>query len=503
MDLTEERESPPLYEVKELTRDWGLVGEESTVLTVFLSFFGGGFVLMSGLSSGGKNAVVDAAAFCTPGVQSLDNPTDESQMIAKVPTSLSKTALYQRNEHYNSSPVHVHMDISSISDKQFIEDIWKAHGEGRSITHSWTQVMGQEREERSQTLHPPNCMILFLAEDNEQVDINDYPEVRNRALVTPVDDSADLTERVNERQAEMRADLIDLNVDQERANEIRSYVENIPMHTYSEGSGGFVNPVAPAIDAQNPLPQHFTEARRDFPRLLDFMESITLFHHEERMELPVSQIDTPNTDGTVKLITTPADGWLAMRIFGEKMVLSALNLREKDFELLATLRNNMGTSYTADELMQMMRSRGYNITDADIRSSMDNMQYKGYVRKHQDGARVEYSASEFAQEAKRKVQMDWSEVVDQTRKTVEEVLPEQHATDYIDTFLEGDGTFVTHPFTGETINLLEQTANELENEVDEREEIEEQVFDGEDPTDDDDDEPDGGQQSLTAMEGSV
>lgn len=31
-----------------------------------------------------------------------------------VPTSLSKTALYQQADKFNNAPVHVHHDISSI-----------------------------------------------------------------------------------------------------------------------------------------------------------------------------------------------------------------------------------------------------------------------------------------------------------------------------------------------------------------------------------------------------
>ena len=268
--------NPTLFEVKQLSRDFGLVGEEDTVLVVFLSFLGGGFVLMSGLSSGGKDEVVDAASFCVP-----------DDWVFKIPTSMSKTVLYQKHREINSSPVHRHKDISNIAGKDWLEDIWKAHGDGRSITHSWTEVMGQERTGRSQTLQPPNCMILFLAEDNQQVDLNDYPEVRNRALVVTIDDSKELTERVNERQAKQQAGIIEYNHSETRAEEIRQYVSSIPMHMYGDGGNGdFLNPVAPALDNQNPLPQHFTEARRDFPRLNDFMESVTLFHYDDRMEVP-------------------------------------------------------------------------------------------------------------------------------------------------------------------------------------------------------------------------
>lgn len=459
--------NPTLYEVSQLSRDYGLVGERDTHLVVFLSFFGGGFVVMTGLSSGGKDEVVDAAEYCVP-----DN------FVYKIPTSLSKTALYERADDINSHPVHRHKDISSLKDKGFLEDIWKSHGDGRSITHSWTEVV-PERHEESQTILPPNCMILFLAEDNKQVSLNDYPEVRNRALVVSIDDSSDLTERVNERQADQEAGLIDYKLTEERTEEIHDYVAEIPMHTYGDddGNGSFLNPVAPAIDNQNPLPQHFTEARRDFPRLMDFMSSVALFHFDERMEVAKKNLPDFRDTDMLTMLVTPKDAWLAMRIFGEKMVLSALNLREKDFELLRLLRQRNGEAMTAAELQMEMRDSGYNITSHDVRSAMDNMLTKGYIRKDQNSTPVVYSAAPFASSVSREVRLDWSQVIEDTRETVYESLPDDIASTYEDRFLSGAGLLVTHPFTGETVNLEDHNANELEEKVEEQEQEEEEAFD--------------------------
>jgi len=465
--------NPTLHEVSQLSHDYGLEGEETTHLTVFLSMIKGGFVIMTGLSSGGKDEVVDAAEFCAP-----------SSWTYKVSTSMSKTQLYSDHRVINSKPVHRHMDISSIKDKAFLEDVWKAHGEGKSITHSWTEVSGNERETRSQTLQPPNCMILFLAEDNQQVDLNDYAEVRNRALVVSIDDSQELTERVNARQAAMEAGVSEKKLTEERAQEIRDYVGAIPMEAYGDdGSGGILNPVAPAINNQNPLPQHFTEARRDFSRLLGFMESVTLFHYDDHLEVPAKLMGDAS-QGMVNMMVTPADAWLAMRVFGETMVLSALNLREKDFELLNILRDPDVGALTADELQMQMSQHGFNITSHDVRSSMDNMQYKGYVTKNQDTP-VTYNSTPFATKAKRYVDLDWSEVVDATKDTAKEALPGRIADQYIDRFCEGDGLLVTHPLTGETVNLTEQTANELAAKEDEQADtMDEEVFDNDDSNDD-------------------
>jgi len=477
-------ENPTLYEVKQLTRDYGLVGEEDTVLVVFLSFLGGGFVLMTGLSSGGKDEVVNAAEYAVP-----------DDWVFKVPTSMSKTVLYQQHVDINSSPVHRHKDISNIAGKDWLEDIWKAHGDGRSITHSWTEVMGQDREERSQTLQPPNCMILFLAEDNQQVDMNDYPEVRNRALVVTIDDSQSLTEKVNERQARQQAGIIEYNHSEQRTKEIREYVSSIPMHMYGdEGNGGFLNPVAPALDNQNPLPQHFTEARRDFPRLNDFMQSVTLFHYDDRMEVPKKRwSDEMRVDNMVTLLVTPADAWLGMRVFGEKMVLSALNLRDKDFALLDILRSNYGNQFDVGTLQMKMRDRGWNITDSDVRSSLKNMKVKGYVRVDKTATPHQWSASEFASQVSRGVNLDWPTVVEDTKDLVRDHYPDEVAGDYISRFCEGDGLLVTHPFDGHTVNLKEQTANELEEKVEDQQVKEAtEAFGGGLGGDDDDDDPSQG-----------
>jgi len=174
----------------------------------------------------------------------------------------------------------------------------------------------------------------------------------------------------------------------------------------------------------------------------------------------------------VTMLVTPADAWMAMRIFGEKMVLSALNLRDKDFELLGILRNNPDVAMSADELQMEMPERGFNITTPDVRSSLDNMQYKGYVRKNTDSSHVEYSATPFATKAKRYVDLNWSEVVEQTKKTARKAMPDKIAEQYIERHCQGEGLLVTHPFTGETVNLAEQAANELA--AKEAEQVEEQ-----------------------------
>lgn len=473
-------DNPSLYEISQLRKDWGLAGEASTHLVVFLSFFGGGSVIMTGLSSGGKDAVVYAAEYCVP-----------DSWVFEMPTSMTKASFFDMEDEINAAPVHRHKDISAIS-KEYLEDTWKAHGDGDPISRTFNDPTG-ERENVKRTLMPPNCLILFLASDNQQVNLDDYSEVRNRALVVGIDDSKELTAKVNSRQAKQEAGIIEYEVSEERAAEIREYVSGIPMNTYGDDDpGGFLNPVMVAMDNQNPLPQHFTEARRDFPRLSDFMKTVALFHYDDRIEVPQKMWnDSQRIDNDVTLMVTPADAWLGMRVFGEKMVLSALNLQEKDFALLDILRNAGGQQFHVDKLRTKMRQEGWNITPSDVRSSLKAMFNKGYVTPDKSVTPHEWAASDFASQVSREVNLDWPTLIEDTRELVHEHYPKPVAMDYEQQFLEGDGLLVTHPFDGHTVNLAEEEANELNQTVEEANETEEEVMDNnvyED--DDDDDDPD-------------
>ena len=459
-------ENPSLYEVSRLREDWGLAGEQDTHLVVFLSVFGGGTVIMTGLSSGGKDAVVYSVEYCIP-----------DDWVFEMPTSMTEASFFDMEDEINAAPVHRHQDISSIK-KDYLEDTWKSHGDGKPISRSFNDPTGEERSNVTRTLMPPNCMILFLASDNQQVDLNDYAEVRNRALVLGIDDSAELTEKVNTRQAKQEAGIIEYAIDEQRTKEIREYVSTIPMHAYGENSpGGILNPVMPAMDNQNPLPQHFTEARRDFPRLSDFMKTVTLFHYDDRIEVPQKMWSGNNRiDNDVTMLVTPADAWLGMRVFGEKMVLSALNLQDKDFHLLEILRDNYGQQFDVGTLQAMMRGEGWNITNSDVRSSLKSMKTKGYVRPDKSVTPHEWSASEFAKQVSREVNLDWPTLIEDTKEVVQDYYPKPVAMDYQQQFLEGDGLLVTHPFDGHTVNLAEEEANILEEKVEEKQEEEAEAF---------------------------
>lgn len=453
-----ENYTPSLYDVSQLSRDFGLVGERDTHLVVFLSFLKGGFVAMTGLSRGGKDFVVDAANYCMP-----------EDVVYKVPTSTSKTALYESEDQMNEARVHRYPDIATLDDKSHLEEIMKAHGEGNTITHTRTTGGGGSKE--SMTLYPPDCFVMFVASDNEQVELNDYPELRNRALIVSIDSSKELTEKVNTAQARRMSGYYEPNFTDSEADKIRSYVKEIPVTMYASDSGPdgatFEIPGL-ALDNQNPMPQHFTEARQDFPRLMKFVRAVTMFHYEERMEVGLD-----SRPESVSLLITPEDVWYGMRIFGEQMVLSALNLRDEDFAMLDLIRDSED-GMTKAEIQMDMRDEGWNITNRDVSSALNNMLTKGYVRKDQSQNPILWDKTPFAKNASREVKMDWEELVDDTKEIAKDNLPGDVADEYIDRFCKGDGLFATHPFDGHSVNITDQ--NLLEETVEEQEEKEEEVF---------------------------
>jgi hypothetical protein len=123
-----------------------------------------------------------------------------------------------------------------------------------------------------------------------------------------------------------------------------------------------------------------------------------------------------------------------------------------------------------------MRGKGWNITNSDVRSALKNMKTKGYVRPDKTVTPHEWSASEFAKQVNRDVNLDWPTLIEDTRELVHEHYPKPIAMDYENQFLEGEGLLVTHPFDGHTVNLAEEEANVLEEKVEEKEEEEAEAF---------------------------
>lgn len=428
---------PSFYETLQAAQDAGLVGEEDTLLTVVLAMVRGNLIVMTGPSRTGKDEVVDAA----------ESVFEADQLIYRWPVDDSETAAYYKRDEINRYPVHRFPDLARLEEHH--EKILKAFGEGRDAERNRTDIMAEQAGRdavEDQVLTCPKTVIAFIASDNENVNLDDYPELRNRALTLSVDASEEQTSKVNLRKAQERAGLTTRNVDPLRTAEIQQYHSSIPVDEWTGTPGNeIVNPMAVEIHEQEPIPQKFPEARQDFDRLLEFMETVALYHYDDRLVI----------DGdTRRLFVAPADVWEAMTILGNKMVMSALNLTREDRAILDLL-DEAHANLTKADIQQRLRTAGYNITDRDVRRSLKSMRGKGYVRVHQ-GNPNSYSFSDFATVVHHEAGLDYGELVDAAATDVYEVTPDESADLYVDEFCEGTGLITTHPFTGGAVDIRER-----------------------------------------------
>lgn len=462
-NLMTNTDTPRLYTLQQATRDRGLVGEKCSVLTVFLATISGGLLIMDGPSRSGKDEITDGAFYLLEDPELSEN--EDSDLIYKWPASSSAKAPYYKHRLINQTEIQRFPDFVSMGDS--MESILKSFGEGVPATHekvdvSKSDAMGPENQLEDMKLEPPRCLIAFIASDNEKIDLNDIAETRNRAFIITADSSEELTRRVNRRQVEMRDGTYEQRVNDERLDEIRQYNANIPIKKYTESSAGSImNLVAGGIQDQEPIPPKFVEARSDVPRLLDFIEAVTLYHHEDRMEV--------TSEYPQKLLVTPADGWMGFKIFGERIVMSALNLRDLDRVLLNYLRDRPNQKYSAMDIQKAAQERGHHVSVSDIRRSLENMIYKMYIERHEDSP-VTYSASAFGQsvDVASQAKLDWEHVVEKAKAKARDNLSPEDAEAYISEHCEGDGLIVTHPISGETVNILEDTEFEEELEAAEK-----------------------------------
>ncbi|RCU47897.1 hypothetical protein DU504_11705 [Haloplanus salinus] len=450
---------PSLYEVLQLAKDYPTAGEEHNLLTLALAMPMGGLIIFDGPSSSGKTHSVNSAS---------STFTNHENLVYTVPTTASETALYYEFDKMNQRPVHNWGDLASM--EKTWEPILKDHGDGRPSNRKVTDVTLGEVVDK--TIDPPATLILQIATDNEDINLNDYAEIKNRALILTSDGSREQTEAVMALQAAVEARTFTPSVGEERAAQIREYMTGVfetaeIFRTRRESEkpmATFWNPAAEAIAEAEVIPPMFNEARRDNQRLFKFMRAVALYHHAERLM-------TFLEDGERVMIVTPVDCWYAMVIFGEKMLRSALNLRGHDIEVLSLLREKP-SSYTVAEIQQMLIQGGHNVTDRDVRRSLENMFTKGYVIRHDDSP-ITWQASPMASYMDYKSKIDWEGVVEKAAETVRANLPAEQAEKYVERYCSPEAMIVQHPITGETVNILEDTSldEELSEAEDELKEV--------------------------------
>jgi Fe2+ or Zn2+ uptake regulation protein len=459
VDPGDSDDPPSFFDLLQLAKDNGLVGEEDTLLTVAVAAVRGGLVVLYGISRGGKDWVIERALELFPPDYSYEWSSGSD----------SDTANYYDAERLNDYDVHYLGDLARMDDET--EKIAKPWGEGKDAKRKLTDINKDEGEEVvEQVIEAPRTVFASIATDNRNFDLNDWPEFQKRAFMKGVDGSQGQTEAILRRKALEHADRIEKEISPVDAARIREYMGNIPVDDFSDNPNNkVVNPASVNIIEQNPLPTNFAEARFDGDKLLGFIETVTLIRHVNRF--------TVDTGRGYKMLTTPNDVWYTMKVLGENMVLSALNLTDEDEAILRYLRETNETP-TKRDIQQDLRAAGYNIQTRDVKRSLDSMIERGYVRVASDsGAANTFTLSEFASITTHQVGLDYSEVVEAATEGVYQIpnIPEVVADAYVKRYCEGNGLFAIDPYTGEEIDITED--NSLQDSVDEATENVAGIFD--------------------------
>ncbi len=490
-ETNENNYKPELFTVLTAAQDEGLVGEESTALTVFAAMISGGMVIMNGPSRVGKT-------YTTTRMVNVFPDSDVYEMS----TTMSPTALYYAADDINACRVHIYPDLAALP--EHVEAVLKATAEGLPASREVTDIASGDTIRM--TINPPDCIIVGVASDNERIDMNDFPELRNRGLIVSCDASKEQTDRILDAQAAKRSGLAQKRLSREEREQLKDYIRDIPVNRYAhdDSIGRILNiPGGVPLREQDPVPSHFTEARDDYERLNDFIESITMFNYGNRMQVRRNNLPT--------LLVTPADVWLGMRIFGEQMIMSSLNLRELDRVILRFLRKEK-SALTVSKIQAAIRQEGagYNISDRDVHSALKSMKNKAYVDVNQTANPQTWFATPFASVTEHPTAIDYGKLIDRTEELAREVLDAGDAEEYIALHCRGEGLIVTDPITGETVNIVEDTRfeDELVEAVDDLEQIQSIPMYGssdsteEDTVDDDTDEVTVNSLSYATIDGS-
>ena len=477
---------PEFFELLQLAKDNGLVGEEDSLLTVTVAAVRGGLVILYGISRGGKDWVIERALELFPPNYSYEWSSGSD----------SETVNYYDADRLNQYDVHYLGDLARMDETT--EKIAKPWGEGKAAKRKYTDKSKAEGDEvQMQKLEPPRTIFASIATDNRNFDLNDWPEFQKRAFMKGVDGSKSQTEAILRRKALEHADRIDREISPVDAAQIRDYMGAIPVDQFHEHPNNkIVNPMSVNIIEQHPLPTEFAEARFDGDKLLGFIETVTLIRHVNRM--------TVDTGRGYKMLTTPTDVWYTMKILGENMVMSALNLTDEDQAILRYLRES-GSTPTKRDIQQDLRGAGYNIQSRDVERSLNSMTERGYVRVASDaGSANTYTLSEFASITTHQVGLDYSEVVEAAKEGIYMIdgIPEEVADAYVERYCTGSGLFAIDPYTGEEVDITED--NGLQEAVDEATEDVADIF-SDDPFfgGDDDTEADAEPEVEPATQGTL
>jgi hypothetical protein len=423
---------PSLRDIDEML-DSRIVGERYNRLSVFTVFVLSKIcVYISGDSGAGKTQLMDAVtSTLLPGyVCQVSQGSGKLIFTNKKAREINKASYIVMPE---LNKVHANLDLV---------EVLKTWGEGKNASY--------ERSEFGKKVDkvPLDCKPFIFSRATESSKIAPVPgELMTRVAEFMVDSSKEQTSDVMDSIAEAAEDpfsVVERDVVKEAL--IKYYVSNL-RHDNS-----FMNPMAKVLT--NYVPKVFAASRRDFKRYLRNINGICNFHYKNRMYIEHQR--------RVYLIT-PQDVFYNHIIFGQTLIRSAMrcNQIEKKIIKICSLTKS---GFTKGQIQAALRSDSINTTLNNVETHLNELVNIGYLLAEKTGREYYYCVSDTYREFESKPNM--RELVEYTIQSINHNphLTDAQKSEYINRYCKGTALAVVHPFTGETVNILDYEFEDINDE---------------------------------------
>ena len=407
---------PTLYEIHQVLHQ-EIVGEHESRMSLFTNWvLGHQNVMITGARASGKTFITDHIRkyFLKDKCYAIEMGSDKSGWYQT--TNIEK-ADYILIYELNQLPKDFH-------------EVLKMWGEGKEATYKVVSMEGGFKRVITKKL-PPRPFAFCLA-DEDETRINE--QMNSRLTTIRTDDTINQNKAVMFDQANLAALKKNYKeIDHQKIQNLKLHLDSLPSFEKNE----FKNPAASLfVEA---IPPFFTDCRRDFPKYLANCMGICRYHHKERSKI--------KTKFGHAYFITPEDMLLNQIIYGNTLIQSSLkctNLQRKMIIILNEYRGLMDRN----KMQRHLRQHGLNISAHMITRHLTDLTNIGYCEseKESSSSPVKYRSASFVEDFK--LDIDWKKVIELSFKIVEQEYPEA-----LEAYKKSCKKEITHPFTGEMINM--------------------------------------------------
>jgi len=426
-NATDNSFKPTLYDVNKVL-DESVVGEYESRMALFTNWIlSEKNVMMAGPRSSGKTFITDHIISFVGQFEK-----DDGGQCYILTSGSEKSAWYEADNMQNAKYVVV-LELNKIT--QSAKEILKDWGEGKDSEYKTTVHLGGIR--RTNTIKLKRKPFVFCLADEDELKID--AQLASRLTIIRTDNSITQNKAVMKHQAVIsRQPDNPVHVDEEKKKQLSNHIKTLPdINTYE-----WKNPAAEMFTEC--IPPFFTDCRRDFPKYLANIAGICRFYWKDRL---VGKINNKEV-----YFITPQDMYLNHVIYGKALISSALKCNNIEREIMTLLQASK-YPLIKKEIQKQLKKKGIPLSLNMISRHLNGLCDLGYIDKDvtvENKKILQYEIGQIFQDFA--FEIDWQEVIEYTKNTMKELYP-KYAEEYIKKYC--DKPIVTHPFTGEKINLLD------------------------------------------------